>query len=509
MFSIKRVGMSWMVWLAILASAVLLAMSIAARSAPAPPFSPMAAAPRLVLNVHAFGALGNGTANDTSAINRAIAAANAATGGGTVLFTAGTYLSAGSIHMMSNVTLQLAAGATILGAGGTGYDAAEPNPNSNFQDFGHSHFHDAMIWGDSLTNIGFTGAGTIDGGGHLITGNPGVGQADKIISLTRCNGLTLSGITLARGGHFAALINGCNHVTSDHLTISTAHDRDGWNIISTQNVTITNLVDSSNDDALVFKSDWALGATLPSGNVKVNNARLNAACCNALMFGSETCGDFTNYDFNNIKITGAGKSGLGMVSSDGAHISHVRYNNITMSGPINSLIMLKVWNRGRCGTNPGPGSISDISYNNIHASTTSAAFSPTLWGFDNATHNISNVTFNNVHLTVPGGGSGDPDVLPSNSFDYNPKSIGPRPAFGMFMHDVSGISFNNVSFTAVKPDARPALDDITGSNVTLNNVTASRSTGASDIHFNGTTGYCVKNVHALRVTATASTTTTC
>src|SRR5207237_732529 len=114
---------------------------------------------------------------------------------------------------------------------------------------GHSHFHDAMIWGDSLTNIAFTGSGTIDGSGNLITGNPGAGQADKIISLTRCNGLTLNGITLKRGGHFAALINGCTNVSSDHLTIATSGDRDGWNIISTTNVTITNITDASNDDA--------------------------------------------------------------------------------------------------------------------------------------------------------------------------------------------------------------------------------------------------------------------
>ena len=36
--------------------------------------------------------------------------------------------------------------------------AAEPNPYSQYQDYGHSHFHDAMFWGDSLSNIGFTGA---------------------------------------------------------------------------------------------------------------------------------------------------------------------------------------------------------------------------------------------------------------------------------------------------------------------------------------------------------------
>ena len=63
--------------------------------------------------------------------------------------------------MRSNVTFQLDSGATIMGAGGTGYDDPEPNQFDDFQDFGHSHFHNAMIFGDRLDNIGFVGGGVI------------------------------------------------------------------------------------------------------------------------------------------------------------------------------------------------------------------------------------------------------------------------------------------------------------------------------------------------------------
>src|SRR5262249_55626662 len=135
-----------------------------------------------------FGALGDGVTNDTPAIDRAIQAANAT--GRTTLghFPARTYLARASIHMPSHLNLSLDTGATLLGTRG-GYDVPEPNPNDAYQDFGHSHFHDAMIWGDQLTNIGFVGGGVIDGGGNFITGNPSPGQADKLISLTRCNGL--------------------------------------------------------------------------------------------------------------------------------------------------------------------------------------------------------------------------------------------------------------------------------------------------------------------------------
>jgi hypothetical protein len=143
------------------------------------------------------------------------------------------------------------------------------------------------------------------------------------------------------------------------------------------------------------------------------------------MFGSETCGDFSNYWFSHITITGAGKSGLGMVSVDGAHISNVHYDDITMSGTA-APITEKIEARRRCGANPGTGTIRDIHYSNI-TGTTAGAFSPTLWGQPG--YEIRDVTFRNVHLTLPGGHSAmDPNVPPSDSGDYNPISLSTRPA---------------------------------------------------------------------------------
>ncbi|GIG62206.1 glycoside hydrolase [Longispora fulva] len=436
-----------------------------------------------------YGAKGDGNANDTAAINKAIVAANHATGGGTVQFPAGTYRSATTIHMLSDVTLRLDAGSTIKGSGADTYDPPEPNPNDRYQDYGHSHFHNAMIHGDRLTNIGFTGSGTIDGGGNLITGNPKSGEADKILSLTRCDGLTLSGITLKRGGHFAALINGCDHVTSDRLTIDTAGDRDGWNIISTRNVVITNIHAAANDDALVFKSDYALGQKLPNGNVTVDTAQLSAGCCNALMFGSETCGDFTHYRFSHVTITGAGKSGLGLVSMDGARISDVRYDDVTMANTA-SPIMLKVGTRKRCGDGPGVGSISDIHFSNVRG-TSAGAYSPTIWGQPG--HPVTDVSFDHVDLTVPGGHAAtDPTKVPDDTGDYNPKSLGTRPAYGWYLHEVSGITFTASSVRFAADDQRPAVIVNAGSDVTFDHFTAQRGSGGPfDLGFQHVSGYCV------------------
>src|SRR5580658_2044309 len=121
------------------------------------------------INVRTLGAIGDGKTVDTPSINKAIEAA-AAAGGGTVVFPAGNYLCY-SIRLKSNIALYLDPGATIIAAdtpeGGIGgYDAAEPNtPWDKYEDFGHSHFHNSLIWGDGIENISITGSGRIWGKG--------------------------------------------------------------------------------------------------------------------------------------------------------------------------------------------------------------------------------------------------------------------------------------------------------------------------------------------------------
>src|SRR4051812_40824741 len=106
-------------------TALALAGASPAMAATAPP-EPAVTGGGHVFSVKDFGATGDGVANDTPAVDAAIVAANAA-GWGVVRFPAGTYLAGGSIHLRSNVTLRLDAGATLLGAPG-GYDVPEPNP---------------------------------------------------------------------------------------------------------------------------------------------------------------------------------------------------------------------------------------------------------------------------------------------------------------------------------------------------------------------------------------------
>ena len=465
-------------------------------------------------NVKDYGAKGNGSTIDSTAINKAITAANAA-GGGTVRFPSGTYQSH-SIHLKSNVTLQLDSGATIRAAS-SGMDAPEANSFSQYQDFGHSHFHNALLWGENVSNVAITGTGTIDGGGHLATGTAKSGVADKALSLKLCSGITVSGVTFKRSGHFAVLFNGCHDLSFDHINVLTSSDRDAINIINSWNVEIANSRIEALDDAVVLKSDFALGQTFPSHDIHVHDSTILSTVNNATQFGSETCGDFSNIRFDHLTITGAGKAGIGMVSMDGATIDGVTYSDITMKKTAIP-IYLKIGDRHSCPGSPPVGHIRNVSITNVTgtqlSSTVSGApeFSSTIAGAS-ASAKVENVTLTNVNLTVPGGHPASDATIspPEDNAKHAPKIYGTRPAYGWWLRHVTGITFVGCTVRFDKNDNRPAFrtDDATA--VSLDTVTAQRGTGSPyDVGFGHVTGYSVTNSQntagsALRIQATSST----
>jgi polygalacturonase len=274
--------------------------------------------------VRSYGATGDGKTLDTGAINQAIQAA-AEAGGGTVIIPAGDYLCY-SIHLQSKVALYLGVGATIIAADppapgeSGGYDAPEPNQWSEYQDFGHTHWRNSLIWGENLDQVSITGPGRIYGRG-LSRGNgrisrpvgapppqgkpgellsdvlasdglfpipdrpdlkPGPfgypnardtladGVGNKAIALKNCRNVTLRDFSILHGGHFGILAAGVDNLTIDNLVIDT--NRDGMDIDACTNVRISNCtINSPWDDGLCLKASYGLGVARFCENVTITN----------------------------------------------------------------------------------------------------------------------------------------------------------------------------------------------------------------------------------------------
>lgn len=447
-------------------------------------------------NVKDYGAKGNGTAVDSPAIDKAIAAASAARGG-IVDFPPGTYL-ARTIHLKSDITLNLRAGAKIIAAG-SGMDAPEPNPYDDYQDFGHSHFRNALMWGENVENVAFTGTGTIDGDNELETGeNIPSGVADKMISLKLCKNVSFADVTLRRGGHFALIANGCDGLKLNRVKVFSTDDRDGINFINSSGVELADSRIEASDDAVAFKSDYALGRTFVSENNIVRDSTILSTENNAVQFGSETCGDFRNTQFRNLTITGASKAGLGMVSMDGAVIEDISFTDIKLT-KTGSPIFLHVGERSRCPGKPSAGRIRNVTYRNITGTDLVAPrdipgdpeYASTISGRVDAP--IENVTFDNVRFTVPGGHpAAEADVVPPEaSTTYPPRIFGKRPAYGFWIRHATGIRFTGGEIRSAKTDGRPAFltDDVRG--ISLNGVRVDRSGGGYDVVWRKSSGQSI------------------
>jgi len=440
-------------------------------------------------NVMDFGATGKGQKNDTSAIDKAIDKCSA-NGGGSVIFPAGTYLVA-SIHLKSNVQLLLDDQATIMGTK-TGFDSPEKCDFDKYQDFGHSHYHDALMWGEDIENFAIVG-GTIDGG-SLVHGNIKPGGGDKQIAIKTGKNLLFKNITQKIGGHFVYLLNNCENVTITNVVIK--NSRDAVDLMSCRNVQVSkcNFTECV-DDTIGVKSDYVLGKTIKSENIYVWDCYFESGC-NGLQFGSETAGDFSNVNFWNIKIGKADKAGIGITSCDGAVIDNVNYRDITMHNIANPIFMLII-DRLRTGdTTRKVGTIKNVTISNVVATEVvggrqGPAYPCTISGRPDAY--LENIVLNNVSITYKGGGTqADAAVAPPpySKDAYAPHDFGPRPASGLYVRNVKGLQLHHVKFQFETPDQRPPLiaSDVDG--LELDNFESGKSDGVEATKFDG-----VKNLN--------------
>jgi polygalacturonase len=452
-----------------------------------------------IFDVRKYGATGDGKTLDTDAVNHAIEAA-AAAGGGVVVFPAGSYLCF-SIRLKSQVHLHLEQGSTIVAAesplpgGQTGYnggvyDAAEPNTEWDaYQDYGHNHWHNSLLWGEDLHDLSITGTGLIwgkglsFGAGRAARGNypiyraeqPGVGN--KAIALKNCRNVLLRDFSLLKGGHFGLLLTGVDNLTIDNLRIDT--DRDGIDIDCCQNVRVSNCtVNSPWDDGICPKSSYALGYARPTRNLTITNCWVTgyyelgsvldgtfkkfAPDFHVPRTGRIKCGTESNGGFINITISNCvfeGCQGYALESVDGAPIEDVTITNSTMRDLVSGPIFMRLGSRLR-----GPkettkvGTLKRILISNLACYNAPQKVSSILSGIPDAS--IEDVKLSNIYIETVGGATVEDAKIqpPELESKYpEPGMFGPMPASGFFLRHVRNVEMSHVEIANTTPDARPAF----------------------------------------------------
>jgi polygalacturonase len=443
------------------------------------------------INVRDHGASGDGTTVDTPAVNRAIEAA-AAAGGGTVYFPAGQYLCY-SIHLQSSVALFLDQGAVIVAAPPLpegqpgGYDEPEPDqPWEAYQDYGHNHWHNSLLWGENLHDISIWGPGRIWGKGLVRNNGPQTrneserrtsGIANKTISLKNCRNVHLRDFQILEGGWFGILATGVDNLLIDALTIDT--NRDGMDIDCCRNVRVSNCaVNSPWDDAIVPKSSFALGYARATENLEIVNCYVTGAYqlgsmldgtwkkfdegtrvphTGRIKFGTESNGGFKNVTVSNCVFDGC--QGLALETVDGALLEDFSITNITMRDIVSAPIFLRLGARLR-----GPkestkhGSLQRVKVSNIVCSNASSRLGCIISGIPG--HEIRDLALHDIYIQHAGGGTKEQAALQpaENEQKYpEPNMFGDMPSQGLYLRHVKNVSLRGVEIASLSPDARPAI----------------------------------------------------
>ena len=406
-------------------------------------------------------------------------------------FPSGTFKS-GSIVLKSNITLELSAGATLLATGDAEYSSVDYNIWGDlyeYQDWGHSHWKSALIWGVDIENVTITGTGLINGEA-MTAGDPADGYGDRAISFKGCSGVLIENVSIYHAGHFGIIVMGCSDVTIDNVTIDT--NRDGMNVDCSDHVDITGcVVNAPGDDAICMKSSYGLGYKRATEDVLIDNCSVMGYSVGHLLnppgdgdekwnagrikFGTESNGGFKNITITNCHFEHC--YGFMLATVDGGDIENITISDITMVDIMCPPIFLRLGNRARGPGPPPPGIYRNLSMTNITANSVYGGVSCIASGIPG--HMIEDLVFNNVTVHCDGGGSSeDADIVLGENEDGGPDVFmfgTVTPSYAFYLRHVDGAEFHGCDFDFDSDDERPSFVLVDAKDVELDNVDAERS----------------------------------
>jgi len=349
---------------------VCLALPVLAFAAPASNYA--------AVDVRDFGAKGDGKAVDTRAIQRAIDAC-AKRGGGTVVLSAGTYLSA-PVFLKSNITFRIDAGAKLVG----GRKWADyPVVRGRWEGVEREH-RAALITGVDLENVTVEGSGIIDGQGDAWWGEykrlskladsykaKGITKAPpgeeeqfrqaqlnrwprpRLMSLINCRNVVIRDLHLRNSPSWTVHPVYCESVRIDGLTIdnpTNSPNTDGINPDSCRLVRISNCSISVGDDCITLKSgkgEDGRRAGKPCEDIAITNCIMREGH-GGVVIGSEMSGGVRNVVVSNCIFDGT-KAGIRIKTARGRGgvVENVSYSNIVMRGILREAIILSMAYEGR------------------------------------------------------------------------------------------------------------------------------------------------------------------
>jgi hypothetical protein len=423
----------------------------------------------LYLNVLDFGAIGDGSTNNTLFIQAAIDSCFEE-GGGEVLIPLGDFVSS-TIILKSNVTLRV--NGNLVAVTGMGNFPEIPYNLASWSD---TYTKKSLIFAEQASHIRLTGSGKIIGSGQdfgvLLENNKNLRPFG--IRFHRCVGVLIDSLKFETAPHWMLHIARCDSITIRAIDVYNQGfgSNDGINIDACKHVLIENSVFDCNDDPIAIKTH----SEDECSDVLVRNCTI-ATFERGVKVGNESLGPFKRIRFENITINQSSfplpvspQTAIYLAIADGGSADSISFENIQINTAYNTPIFIRLNDRGNnySGVHPPVQFLRNVLIKNVicQASTTIPCSITGIPGFS-----VENIRLQNIQLQLPGGGSVGDQNPPENANDRPENDMwgDVLPAYGFFVRHANNVQFDSVCFVLNSPEIRPDYFFSDTSNVIITN----------------------------------------
>ena len=428
-----------------------------------------AAEPANVFNVLDYGAKGDGTNDDTVAVQKAIDACGAQ-GGGQVLLPAGTFLT-GALTLTNGIDFHLANGAILKGG-------------ANWRDYGHPG---ALLFAKDATNITVSGNGVIDGNDRAVwqqlANEEAGGDVNKtnwwpesftgdwwpfdklpnqpqthggrpmMIIFIGCQQVRMHDFTLRRAPSWTVHLVGCEDVVIDDISIHNSWDVancDGIDIDHSRDVRVANCHISAADDGIVIKDTPNFAAYGGSARITVTGCVIKSRSSALKVDEIYSLPGARDIIFADCVVAGSNR-GLSIQSLDAGNIENVLFANITVE---TSFQPHKWWGAAEPihishfprTAKTKLGYVRNIRFSNILCHCENGIF---LMGWTNSP--LENIVLDNVRVEI----ARTSDV-PGGFYDERPAGVFTNGIFeyklaGIYARDINGLRLSHTEVVWGQP----------------------------------------------------------
>ena len=299
-----------------------------------------------VCDARTYGAKADGVTKDTKAIQAAVEDC-ASKGGGTVRLSGGTFLT-GPILLKSNITLEIARGAVLLGS--------PDRADYPVVTFARQQTVQSLVSAVNAENVAITGEGTIDGNGKVwwdyivgardagVLGNDHPRPFGVLFDHTKH--VHMEGVTVQNSGMWQIVPYYADDVVIRNVRILApkSPNTDAIDPFSSSNVVIDHVYSSTGDDNVAIKSGAinSPGPDAPSKNITITDCTFENG--HGLSIGSEIAGGVQNVHAERIHFKGTDQ-GIRIKSARdrGNDVSNLSFKDITMENVKTAILITEYY----------------------------------------------------------------------------------------------------------------------------------------------------------------------